>query len=122
MVVGHVRHRHELGHVGEERVVGGGEHFEQVTDRGQAVALAQRVHGAREVVEHERHRFADVRQLTQTVVFADSAQAGCDFSTWPTCNKVNFQENFYPKREIEKGSGTFPGNIKANYRRKVPDP
>ena len=39
------------------------------------------------------YRFADVKQMTQTVVFADSAQANC--VNWPACTDVNFRENFY---------------------------
>ncbi|MDB5389979.1 MAG: hypothetical protein JWM11_5625 [Planctomycetaceae bacterium] len=39
------------------------------------------------------YRFADVAQLTQTIVFADSAQASCN--NWPACTDVSFRENFY---------------------------
>lgn len=39
------------------------------------------------------YRFADVKQSTQTVVFADSAQAQCN--NWPACTDISFRENFY---------------------------
>lgn len=48
------------------------------------------------------YRFSDVRQLTQTIVFADSAQANC--MNWPDCTNVSFRENFY----LDAPSADFP--------------
>lgn len=48
------------------------------------------------------YRFADVKQLTQTVVFADSAQATC--KNWPACTDVSFRENFY----LDAPSADYP--------------
>ncbi len=48
------------------------------------------------------YRFADVKQMTQTVAFADSAQANC--VNWPTCDNVNFRENFY----LDAPSASYP--------------
>lgn len=48
------------------------------------------------------YRFADVKQITQTVVFADSAQATCN--NWPTCTDVSFRENFY----LDAPSADYP--------------
>lgn len=47
-------------------------------------------------------RFADVRQSTQTIVFADSASVNCN--NWPTCTDLSFAENWY----MEAPSGSFP--------------
>ena len=58
----------------------------------------QAVNGSKPVC----YRFADVKQLTQTIVFADSAQAQCN--NWPTCNDVSFRENFY----LDAPSADFP--------------
>lgn len=59
------------------------------------------------------YRFADVRQTTQTIVFADSAQASCN--NWPACTDVSFRENFY----LDAPSAAFPNvhfrhNFNAN--------
>jgi prepilin-type N-terminal cleavage/methylation domain-containing protein/prepilin-type processing-associated H-X9-DG protein len=48
------------------------------------------------------YRFADVRQTTQTIVFADSAQATCN--NWPDCTDVSFRENFY----LDAPSAAYP--------------
>ena len=48
------------------------------------------------------YRFADVKQMTQTIAFADSAQANC--VNWPTCDNVNFRENFY----LDAPSASYP--------------
>lgn len=48
------------------------------------------------------YRFADVKQITQTIVFADSAQATCN--NWPACTDVSFRENFY----LDAPSADFP--------------
>ena len=48
------------------------------------------------------YRFADVKQITQTIVFADSAQANC--VNWPACTDVNFRENFY----LDAPSASYP--------------
>ena len=48
------------------------------------------------------YRFADVKQITQTVVFADSAQANCE--NWPACTDVSFRENFY----LDAPSADYP--------------
>lgn len=48
------------------------------------------------------YRFADVAQLTQTIVFADSAQVQCE--NWPTCNSLSFRENFY----LDAPSADYP--------------
>lgn len=59
------------------------------------------------------YRFADVAQLTQTIVFADSAQAACN--NWPACTDVSFRENFY----LDAPSAAYPNvhfrhNFNAN--------
>lgn len=48
------------------------------------------------------YRFADVQQSTQTVVFADSAQAQCN--NWPACTDISFRENFY----LDAPSAAYP--------------
>ena len=48
------------------------------------------------------YRMADVMQLTQTIVFADSAQVSCN--DWPTCSDNSFRENFY----LEPPSNQYP--------------
>lgn len=48
------------------------------------------------------YRFADVKQLTQTIAFADSAQAQC--GNWPTCTDVSFRENYY----LDAPSASYP--------------
>lgn len=48
------------------------------------------------------YRFADVKQVTQTIAFADSAQAQCN--NWPTCNDISFRENFY----LDAPSAAYP--------------
>jgi prepilin-type N-terminal cleavage/methylation domain-containing protein/prepilin-type processing-associated H-X9-DG protein len=48
------------------------------------------------------YRFADVQQVTQTIVFADSAQASCN--NWPACTDVSFRENFY----LDGPNAAFP--------------
>ncbi len=58
----------------------------------------QAVDGSRPVC----YRLADVRQMTQTVVFADSAQASCN--NWPACTDVSFRENFY----LDAPSASYP--------------
>lgn len=47
-------------------------------------------------------RFQDVRQQTQTVVFADSAAVYCD--NWPECTENSFMESW----TLEAPSGAFP--------------
>jgi len=48
------------------------------------------------------YRMADVRQTTQTIVFADSAQIQC--KNWPTCTDLAFRENWY----LEAPSAQYP--------------
>ncbi|RPI85233.1 MAG: DUF1559 domain-containing protein [Planctomycetaceae bacterium] len=47
-------------------------------------------------------RFQDVRQSTQTIVFADSAAVYCD--NWPACTENSFMESW----TLEPPSGAFP--------------
>ena len=48
------------------------------------------------------YRFSDIRQSTQTIAFADSAQATCN--NWPACTDISFRENFY----LDAPSAAYP--------------